>query len=164
MFEFSPRWALALCHDGVTWGRLDRDNWTMANTCFRGLCPPVTEDNLQELRVFGKEGEVMVWRVGTGFKGRFLKDTTGPAEPYLQPMVEWQILLGIPKEERNSFTRVASVSGREQVLPLTVKGTPIRPPFRLVVKHYLTREDETGIVKVAASRLVDLEVEKNGQA
>lgn len=162
--EFSPRWAFALCHDGVTWGRLDGDDWSMADARFDDLCPPVTEDNLRELRVFGPDGEVLIWRSGTGFKGRFLQDAPGPAEPYVRPMVERQILLGRPRKERGSFTRVASVSGREQVLPLTVSGNTSRPPFRLVVKHYLTREDETGVVKVAVSRLVGLEVDKHGQA
>lgn len=174
------KWALALCTDGVTWGRLDAGGWTMASARFPVLCPVVTSENLAELRLFGDESELLFWRTGTEFRGRVLVDADPPSEDFLAPIEERQVLLGnIIKKRDGGFTWVGNRAGREQVLPVSAadmassegsdrrglensgEGTHLRrSPFRLTVKHYLARDECSGVVRIAASRLKDVGVRR----
>ena len=140
----------------------------MGNNYYADLSPAVTMENILELRIFGQGGELLFWRSDAGLTGRALVDVGLPEEYFLSPFEEKQILLGTPQESiNNSFTRVANSAGREQALPLVIAGDrPLKleqPPFRLVIKHYFT-QDDNGAVRVFVSRLVDLEVSIDGYA
>jgi CRISPR-associated protein (TIGR03984 family) len=156
-------WLLAHCQDGVTWGKLNTQNaqWQTSSKPFPNLCPPLSTGNLLELRVFGPETEILIWRVEDGFKGRFLTDApefdeTSP----IKPAFENRILLGNRFEEsENGFTRISSEDGRKQAVPLECDPKELNGtqwPLRLKVRHYFEQDDETGEVRAAASRLVDV--------
>ena len=67
-------WLLAYCYSGVTWGRLDHNTleWRLACTAFAARAPMPGEQNLRELRLFGKARESLIWREERGFRGRGL--------------------------------------------------------------------------------------------
>jgi hypothetical protein len=61
-------WLLAHCHDGVTWGRINNDqSWRTSSKFFPELCPYISESNLLEIRLFGIEREILIWRTENGF-------------------------------------------------------------------------------------------------
>ena len=165
-------WLLAHCLDGVTWGRRDgqepQQSWRLGSSVFPDLCPPVSNDNLLELRLFGPHGELLLWRDGRenppGFRGRWLFDV-GDKSPCDKddpgrPHPEDRILLGHQRlGARGGFTRVGDGTGREQAVPLECQEADFgtkdqrRMPLRLRVWHYFETDEETGAVRVAATRL-----------
>jgi len=158
---------LAYCYDGVTWGRLDHNasGWRLASLPFPGRAPEPTEQNLLELRLFGKELEVLIWRDGRSFLGRTLRDQAWDLE-HLHPIDENWILLGdrLLEGPKGGFSRVGSPAGAEQVVPVEVSEEAFQKspwPLRLHVRHYLESDDETGAVRIAATRLVKLEVKRS---
>lgn len=158
---FTPAWALALCTDGVTWGRLEDTGWVMGDTHYKDLCPRVTLENLLELRIFGKNGELLLWREDSRLSGRILIDQDS-SELHYPPLKEKHILLGEPTGDyRGSFSRMRNKAGCEQALPLIIKNGA---RCRLIIKHYMTQDAETGAVRITASRLSGLEVDTNARA
>ncbi len=153
-------WLLAHCHDGVTWGRLDGVNWRwhLSSTPFPDLCPCICESNLLEMRLFGSEMETLIWRIGSGFLGRCLIDEP---EQDKGSYDETRILLGdrILEAAKDGFTCVDTAAGMKQAVPLECTDqdfTGGRWPLRLKVRHYFEEDQETGAVRVVASRLVDV--------
>ena len=154
-------WLLAYCNDGVTWGRINNDqSWRTSSKFFPELCPWISESNLLEIRLFGIEREILIWWTENGFLGRILIDKPGQENnaPCL-PDDEIRILLGdrVLETTKEGFTRVRTNSGMEQVIPLECADKDCIKkywPFRLKMRHYFAQDDETGAVRVAASRLV----------
>lgn len=155
-------WLVAYCDDGVTWGRRDANppGWRLANHVFPGRAPRIDEHNLQELRLFGVDLEILIWRDGSGFRGRSLMDRD-EATDHLSPVDENRIVLGdrLLEDARQGFTRVGSATGAEQVVPVELSEESFRTPWplRLRVRHYLEADEETGAVRIAVTRLVNLE-------
>jgi len=167
------RWLLAHCTDGVTWGRRDGDDgqWQLGSSVFGELCPPISLENLLELRLFGGRGELLLWRDEgedqPAFRGRWLVDVPSEGrardDDPCRPACEERILLGNQQlGSSGGFTRVGDGTGREQAVPLDGPagdfGTREQPkmPLRFAVRHYFETDEETGAVRVAASRLVDV--------
>lgn len=158
------RWLIAHCDDGVTWGRWSaKDNrWQTAFEVFPELSPEISRENLIELRLFGPEAEYLIWRTGQGLRGRCLRDAPG-TEDILAPMKEQRLLLGdrLLEPIRHNFSRVGSPTGSEQVVPCVLTEENFENkngPLRIQVKHYLQQDPDKGVVRVAATRLVDLGV------
>lgn len=155
-------WALAHCDDGVTWGRYDPGAkvWHLGSEAVPGVSPSIQRKTLQELRFFGQIGEVLMWRTADGFRGRYLReldrhDTDGP----LRRTEEQRILRGdrIVQTNENGFSRIADGTGAEQVVPVVVtEGELKEGRLRVMVHHYYEMEAATGVVRIAASRLVGL--------
>jgi len=164
------KWALAHCTDGVTWGVCSDRTWQMSSDDFSDLCPEVTEDNLIELRIFGRSAEILIWRNEGTMAGRMLRDSDieDPNSP-LKPADEIRIVLGdrLLGKPRGGFSRVGTARGLEQAVPLQCSEDDFREgcwPLRLKVRHYFERDEKTGVVRVAVSRLVELYKEKNNGA
>ncbi len=185
--DFDVEWALAICTDGVVWGILRAGLWELSSTVFNH-CPPVSIDNLLELRIFGQGGEALIWKDDCGLAGRLLVDSTGLCQDCstclyrldskgldhsgdpLAPFCQEQILVGpYYRNEKGSFVHVATNAGREQVLPIPGAQLPLgfkkekytgrkKSPFRLYVKYYLSQES-SGAVRISAARLAKLGVE-----
>jgi CRISPR-associated protein (TIGR03984 family) len=157
-------WLLAHCHDGVTWGRFNSatKGWLFSSTPFPTLCPKISESNLLEIRLFGSEREILIWRTENGFSGRCLfdkpeQDNSDPC----RPDNEIRVLLGdrVLELSKEGFTCVGTARGLQQVVPLECIDKDFadgRWPLRLKMRHYFERDDETGAVRVAASRLVKI--------
>ena len=156
------KWLLAYCHDGVTWGKYDAIAWRLSSTAFPDLCPAVSSRNLLEARLFGEKEEIMIWRAGGGFAGRRLADAPERGtEEATRPDDEIRILAGdrLIDGPKYGFSRLATAAGTQQAVPLECAEADFRSgrwPFRLKVRHYFEKNSTTGVVRVGASRLVDV--------
>lgn len=157
---------LAHCDDGVTWGRYDEaaGAWRLGSQVAPDVSPPIRPQTLQELRIFGEKGEVLIWRTDAGLRGRLLREAEPPAnrndenDP-LRPSDESRLLRGdrVLGSLDHGFTHVGDGKGAEQVLPLAVTSGQLRSGrVHLVVRHYFEADRATGAVRVAAARLVRL--------
>ncbi|MCC7209691.1 MAG: TIGR03984 family CRISPR-associated protein [Anaerolineae bacterium] len=146
------RWLLVHADDAVLWGMFEASVLVLDDSA-RGL---LRLETLQVARAFGEEAEVMLWRDGDGaLRARFIRDSAGEK---VWTMDEDHVLWGNRTEKLSSgFTRMSEGSqGLCHVVPLSVEVRRDRKrPLRLRVRHYLT-EDETGFVRIACSRLLDL--------
>lgn len=159
----SYSWLLAHCDDGILWGKWD-SGWKLATSAFN-FCPTLQRDgsNVQQLRLFGDDEELLLWRTSDGLKGRVLKDSQIPTDESLKPSVEKVIVMGNKVEESvGDFSRVTDLSGRWQILPWSISKANERYPLRLVIKHYYEKDDCTGAVRIAGSRLVQLKEVNSG--
>ena len=165
---------LAHCDDGVTWGKLDDKAWKLGSTAFPDLSPRISTENLIELRLFGKDEELLIWRddsqpsaLASGFRGRWLSnnpdDRRAGGEQPARPHDESRILIGNKFERyQNGFTHVSDGTGREQAVPIECQSSDFgtdkqrQMPLSLTVRHYFEILEPTGAVRVAASRLVGL--------
>jgi CRISPR-associated protein (TIGR03984 family) len=164
-------WALAHCDDGVTWGRYDQAQatWHFASAVEPDVSPPLRRETLQELRIFGEPGEILIWRSDAALHGRVLRDTEPPPDQLdesdpLRPDDESRILRGdlVPTAYENGFSRIADRgTGSEQVLPAVVTPDGLRARrARLGVRHYFQQDTESGTVRIAVTRLVNLTIEE----
>ena len=166
-------WLLAHCDDGVVWGKrgTNQRQWELSSTPFPDVSPLLSEENLQQLRVFGPQQEVLIWRAEDGFTGRVLADTEEvfQEDNPLRPKDESHILVGDRRlaEPVGEFSLVGDGRGVRHAIPLKCeekefeKGEGTLWPLRLTVKHYMSQDEETGVVRIAASRLVEVKKEKN---
>ncbi|RAL20664.1 hypothetical protein DL240_15210 [Lujinxingia litoralis] len=127
------------------------------------VSPPILPGSLLELRVFGDDGELLIWRTDDGLCGRLLKDdeperNTSDIDP-LRPSEELRIVRGdrIRGGVGEGFTRVTDAAGAEQVLPIKVDSAQLREgKIRLLVRHYWVQNADNGTVRIAVTRLVKL--------
>jgi CRISPR-associated protein (TIGR03984 family) len=160
---------LAHCDDGVTWGRVDDGKAVLSSEQFPNWKTPSPHaKNLQQLRAFGLEGELLLWRDEDNFtehKGRILTDVhnarrTGPTRPKDECyLIAARRAIAGANSSKDGFTVVTDVDGRIQVVPLPLTDQDFEEgkfPLRLRVRHYFTTDEENGCVRIAASRLVDL--------
>jgi CRISPR-associated protein (TIGR03984 family) len=164
------QWLLAHCDDGVTWGYRRGDRWKIASDSLPDLCPQITSINLQQLRLFGNDsGELLAWRVDGGFQGRTLQDEARDLADWAEPMTESRVLVGDRKfgESLDGFTVVGDGYGSRHAVPIECTdedfGTEGRSPYhplRMTIKHYFNRDEQTGVVRIAASRLVSIRKER----
>lgn len=141
---------LAFALDGLFWGRFDGQTWhtKSASTSWN-------EQNLQEVRIFGENGEVHLWRSGEGWIGRKIIDGTG--DDFKEMIDDQQILWGDTVEKHeDGFTLLADgQQGLRHWLPMTISESQL-PHLRLSVRHYLAKDE---FARIAVSRLVGLSAE-----
>jgi CRISPR-associated protein (TIGR03984 family) len=155
-------WALGHFDNGVTWGRLDDKAacWVSSHDAAPDVSPAIREETLQELRLCGAHREVLIWRTHLGLRGRVILDSPGTdkADP-ASPVNESRLLRGdrVDVVYANGFTLVSDKTGARQVLPMRITDPQLTSgQVRLVVRHYFQRDDRSGAVRVAATRLVGL--------
>lgn len=169
--EWQLDYLLAHAEDGVIWGRFDNSQLTTADEIFDkdffGVdLPALRSSTLQQCRIFGEKGEILLWQSESGWESRFIQDN--PEVDYIQEM---QILWGTQKEigenggdgEKDAFTLLSDGSqGLKHAVPISVEEDyfsknkqKLYRPVRLLVHHYITYED-SGIARIFLSRLVSL--------
>jgi CRISPR-associated protein (TIGR03984 family) len=124
----------------------------------------VSETTLLELRLFGPESEILIWRSDAGWAGRRITDVPLTGQNLaLQPAEEDRVLLGDRlRQAKDGFTRVRTAAGAEQAVPIECDEASFGNgpgPLRLKVRNYFQQDQETGVVRVAASRLVNVFME-----
>ena len=161
-------WALGHCDDGVTWGRRAPQNglWLLGHQSAPEVSPPIRPETLQELRLFGDMAEVLIWRTDDGLRGRLFRESdpaayfNGETNP-LRPSDESRIIRGsqVIAQCEHGFTHVGDGAGAEQVLPRAVTKEQLQgAQVVLTVRHYWEQDVDTGAVRIAATRLVNLAV------
>jgi CRISPR-associated protein (TIGR03984 family) len=158
------KYLLAHADDGVIWGRFDNGKLTTAEQVFypcdfNVYFPKLRLLTLQQCRIFGKNGEVLLWRMSDGkFKWRFI------GNPEEDKISESQILWGTNGIKKDNFTLLWDGSqGLKHAVPFTdieLDGDRLVQPVRLVVHHYITY-DADGVARIDRSRLVDLSSDRN---
>jgi CRISPR-associated protein (TIGR03984 family) len=159
-------WLLAHCDDGVVWGRRQGGNWRLSSSAFPEVSPEPRRDNLQQLRLFGLLREVLLWKADGGWQGRELADAETPSDEPLRPQEQDYVLLGdrLLASVKDGFTLVGDGRGSRHAVPLVCEeaqfgaGPQRRWPLRLQVRHYFTADSRSGVVRVAASRLVHVKL------
>lgn len=164
--QYDPRYLLAHADDGVIWGRVEGNRLVLSGEVFKAVSPPLRAVTLQQARLFGPRAELLLWRDEEGWRARLVEDGNGRPARYYD---EAQVLWGNNRQPESSteFTLVADGEmGHRHAVPLAVTGAqfsrsehPYRP-LRLTVRHYLTQDDESGLLTVRLSRLTHLYAEE----
>ena len=162
------RWLLATTHDAVVWGRKDGERWLLS----AGETLPAA--SLLDLRAFGPDGEVFVWRDASGLRGRQRVDGQGQEVDTLE---EVQLLWGTePDPDRKPYDGFFPLRDGDQGLrhapPLELSESYfVRPadegekqdefyghrPARLRLRHYIGEDKDTGVARIVDTRLVAVE-------
>jgi len=162
MSEGMP-WLLAHADDGVIWGRRQKDGTLILSSDvfndpgkYPAIAVPLRATTLQQVRVFGRQGELLLWRAGAGFLARLIDDGPTPPEHSLS---DEYLLWGRGSRD------VVEPPGQEPFVLISEGQQGVRhaPPrlstsagrLRLLVRHYVDYDDQ-GQAYVACSRLVDL--------
>lgn len=149
---------LATTYDEVVWGKKDGDRWMLSNSP-----DTLPAADLIDLRAFGPDGEVFVWRDAAGLRARRRTDTAGDE---LDVMEEQQLLWGTERDlERNAPPGFTALQDGDQGLrhtpPLALDDSYFdgdgHRPARLRLRHYIGRDAETGLARIVDSRLVGVE-------
>ena len=150
---------LAHADDGVIWGRLENGKLTTAEKIFHTPefkvdFPPLRLLTLQQCRIFGHNGELLLWQISDKkFRWRFI------GNPNEAKISESQILWGTHGIKKGNFTLLWDGSqGLRHAVPFTdieLKGDRLVNPVRLLVHHYIGYDD-SGVARIYLSRLVDL--------
>lgn len=162
--EWKLNYLLAHAEDGVIWGRFDNNQLTTAEKVFHKSdfkvdFPMLRLLTLQQCRVFGQKGEVLLWRTGETWRSRLVQDN-----PEVDKIPERQILWGTHGEKRGNFTLLWDGSqGLKHAVPFNEielgDRNKLINPVRLLVHHYIDYDD-SGVARIHLSRLVDLTIEK----
>ena len=150
---------LAHADDGVIWGLMNDGQLTTSHDVFGDPPSPLLQTvTLQQARLFGKRAELLLWRGADGWRARLAEDA-----PDGEHYDESQMLWGNQWEDaRDGFTLVnEGRQGLRHAPPVGVAATEFSAdhrPLRLQVRHYLHTDPDTGLVRVALSRLVGLKI------
>jgi CRISPR-associated protein (TIGR03984 family) len=156
---YELRYLLAHADDGVIWGYFSEGKLAIAREVFPQF-PELRLSTLQQCRIFGVNGEVLLWRTEKGWRSRMISDSSTEAQD-LDIIIENQVLWGTQgSQPQGGFT---SLSDGQQELHHAVPLTNIQfddakkltRPVRLKVKHYIEYDDD-GLARIGLSRLVDL--------
>lgn len=163
--ECKLNYLLAHAEDGVIWGRFDEGQLTTAEKVFHKSkfkvdFPTLRLLTLQQCRIFGQNGELLLWRTGEKWRSRLVQDN-----PEVDKIPERQILWGTHGEKRGNFTLLWDGSqGLKHAVPFIDIALDERNRLinrvRLIVHHYFDYDD-SGVARIHLSRLVDLTTNRN---
>lgn len=161
------RWLLAHTFTGLVWGRREADGWHLSSELNEDsadeIFPRLDTGTVLHLRLFGKKGEIYIWRDGERLRGRAIFDESeNLIEAHQQ--AETHILWGTKGEVKDKFTVLSD--GQQKLmhafpLPLPEQAFGgFHRPARLHLRHYITRHEETGLARIALTRLYDVSYEE----
>lgn len=155
---YDLRWLLVHCQDGVIWG--ERHGDTLALSCDQAAFPKVglalRWEALQQARLFGDIGEVLIWPGPQGWQARLRRDDAGDHVEYIdEPHMLWGNRQAPGTTPRHGFLQIAEGSQGIIHAPPIRRAPTERERASVCVRHYLG-EDEAGMVRTVASRLVKL--------
>lgn len=139
--------------DGVIWGKIENGQLKLSGESFAEVEVELRALTLQQVRLFGAAGELLVWRGDLGkWHGRYLADV--PPDDILE-------------ETHRLWGEASGPPGTKDGFSLMRDGTQgllHAPPLKLArgeraalkVRHYLDYDDQ-GQAYIALSRLVSLE-------
>ena len=149
------RWLLAHTDSGVIWGEMRDDGLALSSDVFPRPGLLLRVETLQQARLFGTAGELLLWRgPDEQWHATLRRDGEGDAgECFDEPYVLWGF-----KEERTP-------SGGFRELREGAEGIIHAPPLRrtpsekkrarLTMRHYL-QYDASGVIRIVAGRLLGL--------
>lgn len=165
---WQPQRLMSHAVDGMVWGQFENDGSLTVPPEGAGV-PRLSWDTLWSVRVFGEDGEWMMWRDCDDWAARTIRETAGSSGyvVWKDAIDESWWLYGTdanPIDE--TFTAMTDgAQGFRHVVPLRVANGDYDAntrPLRLVTRHYL-KADDTGYLRIRASRLVKLMDKGGGQ-
>ncbi len=146
---------LAHADDGVIWGKVESGTLRLAGDVFAELEVELRATTLQQARLFGPTGELLVWRNGKRFVARLIADGKDKPDGALEAEPNW--LWGDHAlEAKDGFTLLEE--GRQGLCHAPpIGGLTEGQRATLWVRHYLDFDDEDQ-AHIALSRLVGLTV------
>lgn len=151
---------LAHADDGVIWGRVKNGQLALSGDVFPEVAVKLRTDTLQQARLFGKDGELLVWRGNddNDWCGRYLTDGQVSQDDTLNETHRLWGTASDPPGPRDGFTLMRDgAQGFQHAPPIELPDPEPRQNRRsgLSVRHYLAY-DEQGQAYIALSRLVEL--------
>lgn len=160
--ECSLRWLLAHTDAGVIWGEYREDGQLhLSHVALPHAMPvPLSLDwlTLQQARLFSEAGELRLWHDGQQWHATLLKDQqANDASGYYfdESHLLWGWALEKDSEKADGFFLLKE--GTRNIVHAPPTSATEKQRARLVVRHYLIEDAETGLLYTAASRLVKLE-------
>jgi CRISPR-associated protein (TIGR03984 family) len=161
--QYQLPWLLAYADDGVIWGEL-RDDGHLHLSCaaFPQSALHLRWITLQQCRLFGPPGELLLWPGPQGRQARLRLDSHGETITYID---EEQLLWGhsVNGQQNGFMLLVEGAQGISHAPPITTRPGPHKRA-RLHIRHYLHPDTDTGIVRIGSSRLVALIEPQGGSA
>jgi CRISPR-associated protein (TIGR03984 family) len=156
---------LAFADDGLIWGKLNGKGLFIGRDAQpgAGTIPPYSPElrwkTLWKAHLFNIEREIRVWKEGEVLRYALM---TEDADPEANWYDEKQILLGTDKvdsavvtEQKITFTRVEDLAGEWHAPPVGPDDFR-RRAMRLRIRHYLSEDKDTGVLRVWASRVAEM--------
>jgi CRISPR-associated protein (TIGR03984 family) len=149
-------WLLVHADDGVIWGRRTADGVLQLSSAvfshkldYPSIAVELRAKTIQQGRVFGRGGELYLWREDAQYRCRLLTDK----EMNMEGWEEQHLLWGVSSLEQEGFTLLEEGQrGFRHAVPLSV---PHNQRAALTVRHYVEADDH-GQAVVVLSRLVNL--------
>ncbi len=146
--KYRLAYLLAHADDGVIWGRLGAGGTlVLSGDAFKEVKVELRGKTLQQARLFGPRGELLVWRTEAGFDARLILD--GPLLRTALEETQW--LWGRGLKTFNGFTLMSE--GRQGLLHAVPVKNKLEKRLGLRVRHYIECDDH-GQSFIALSRLV----------
>lgn len=156
--QYGLKFLLAHADDGVIWGCFDGEEKKLrtSNDAFSKVSPLLNPITLQQARVFGDNGEVLLVRDGQSWK---TYTVTKADEANIKTADENQFLWGtkVAKSVEGFSLLEEGAQGMRQAIPLV----DFHPRAILVVRHHI-QYDDCGQARIVKSRLVELETKHDG--
>ncbi|WP_204103143.1 MULTISPECIES: CRISPR-associated protein Csx19 [Spirulina sp. CCY15215] len=153
--QYHLDYILAHADDGVIWGHF-RQGQLVTSDSVLSQSPSLRDLTLQQCRIFGQNGEILLWKVNGNWKARAIRN------PDVEKLEERQILWGTHGQKKISegFTVLRDSSqGLKHAVPFTdinlETNEKLTRPVRLIVNHYIGY-DSDGVARIFLSRLVNL--------
>lgn len=171
--DYQLPYLLAHAEDGIIWGCFDVENLDLetSNRAFPECkFPCLRLSSLQQCRIFGEAGEVLLWNDNGVWRSRLILQSNVSeliAREQIGLIPESQLLWGTQGKQNGNFTLLSDGSqGLKHAVPITVEESYFRKdkkelyrPVRLEVHHYFCY-DSDGVARIFLSRLVSLKKEK----
>ncbi len=144
---------LAHADDGVIWGKVKGNTLLLAGSEFPEIDVKLREQTLQQARLFGPGGELLIWRVDDNFEARLIADGDNPPGS-IEEECQWLWGAKDTRKEGEIFTLLRE--GKQGLLhapPLA--GLKNNQGIALKVRHYIENDDK-GQAYIALSRLTGL--------
>lgn len=172
--DYQLSYLLAHADDGVIWGKFQLKEGNNSNNYILKTSenPQLRLPTLQQCRIFGETGEILLWNSNNQWNARLISQTK--ISQLLQNqeigfIPENQILWGTQGKINGDFTLLSDgTQGLRHSVPIIVEEKYFSPnkkelyrPVRLKVHHYFNYDND-GLARIFTSRLVSLiKVAKN---
>ena len=148
------RYVLVYALDGVLWGSTAQDGLQWGDTPQYSQCSSQPQF-WQEVRCFGENAELHLWRTDAGWRGRLVALGAGQTAGYVQrvPYLLWGGRSKNNPAPQDGFAVLAeALKGIRQVAPTLPSGVA---PSRLLVRHFY-QPDRDGQLQFQFSCLAGL--------
>lgn len=148
-------WLLVHSDDGVNWGTVKNGRLVISHDHFPEIAPPLRAITLQQARLFGTTGELLIWRKDEGHVSRF-QAATDEADTLQAHYLLW----GDRQEGSAKDGFVLLADGAEGLrhappLPVGVSFDATTQRMALQLQHHIAY-DEDGQAYIVGSRLTGL--------